>query len=207
VDSASSESDSPCSSLGRPGASAVCIRRSELLGAICLLSSERVSGSTRPCLLACSPTLPISLAEGERRVTSKQRILRYQGVEVVEDQGTARSLATTANRIVIVKRGGLRWVVFRCPCGCGDLLTVNVDRRVPPNWRVIHRGKSVTLMPSVWRTSGCRSHFILWKSQVWLFRNWDRDEDVGPLPETAEKELRLEWWRVLSERQRTGEGR
>lgn len=40
------------------------------------------------------------------------------------------------------------------------------------------RNEAVTLYPSVWRESGCESHFIIWRNQIWLFgTNDDELED------------------------------
>ena len=34
----------------------------------------------------------------------------------------------------------------------------------------------MSLIPSVRRTSGCRSHFIVWRNQIWwCSRRWDDD--------------------------------
>ena len=52
-------------------------------------------------------------------------------------------------------------VAMLCPCGCGAQIQLStVGSR--PRWSVgIENDGSVTLNPSVWRKSGCRSHFFL----------------------------------------------
>lgn len=73
-----------------------------------------------------------------------------------------------------VRRGKLRSVVIKCPDGCGETLVINVDDRAEKAWRLIRRGKNLTLFPSVWRDGGCGSHFIVWKSNIiWC----GKDED------------------------------
>ncbi|MGA8429308.1 MAG: DUF6527 family protein [Candidatus Sulfotelmatobacter sp.] len=66
-----------------------------------------------------------------------------------------------------------------CPCGCGEQLPINLDQRAGPAWRMYKgRNEAVTLYPSVWRESGCESHFIIWRNQIWLFgTNDDELED------------------------------
>jgi hypothetical protein len=66
-----------------------------------------------------------------------------------------------------------------CPCGCGEQLPINLDQRAGPAWRIYKaKNGSVTLYPSVWRESGCESHFIIWRDQIWLFgTNEDEFED------------------------------
>lgn len=49
-----------------------------------------------------------------------------------------------------------------CPCGCKEAIELNLLREVRPRWDVVeHANGTVSLIPSVWRSSGCRSHFIL----------------------------------------------
>ena len=91
---------------------------------------------------------------------------------------------------VLVERGRLRWLVMSCPCGCGDELPINLDNRAGPAWRLYVRGKppKYTLYPSVWRDTGCESHFIVWRSDIFLFNRYSSDLD--PLPsEMGESEL------------------
>lgn len=49
-----------------------------------------------------------------------------------------------------------------CPCGCASQIDLNLDRHIRPYWSlIVHWNGAVSLSPSVWRTSGCRSHFWL----------------------------------------------
>jgi len=43
------------------------------------------------------------------------------------------------------------------------------------------RKGAITIFPSVWRDTGCESHFILWKDQILLFGNRNDDYEVGKL--------------------------
>jgi hypothetical protein len=48
-----------------------------------------------------------------------------------------------------------------------DVLELNLLKQPRPCWSVReHRGGSVTLMPFVWRTQGCRSHFLIRSSRI-----------------------------------------
>ena len=54
-----------------------------------------------------------------------------------------------------------------CPCGCGDVIELNLLGQARPCWSVRqHRDGSVTLTPSVWRRKGCRSHFFVRNSRI-----------------------------------------
>lgn len=51
---------------------------------------------------------------------------------------------------------------MRCPCGCGDSIHLNLLEQESPSWQLrMHKDGSVSLLPSVWRTKGCRSHFFV----------------------------------------------
>lgn len=53
-------------------------------------------------------------------------------------------------------------VALLCPCGCGDLIHLSMLETDSPHWRIrFDQRNHPTLLPSVWRTVGCRSHFIL----------------------------------------------
>jgi hypothetical protein len=64
-----------------------------------------------------------------------------------------------------------------CPSGCGDELAINLDRRAGPAWRLYRTEAALTLFPSVWRDTGCESHFIIWRSRIYLFGSKADDED------------------------------
>ena len=46
---------------------------------------------------------------------------------------------------------------------------MNLDSRVGDAWRFYNRNGRISLFPSIWLTSGCESHFILWSNQVFWF--------------------------------------
>jgi hypothetical protein len=49
---------------------------------------------------------------------------------------------------------------FRCPCGCGALIELNLLPEARPSWQVKpYWDGTVSLYPSVNRLTGCRSHF------------------------------------------------
>jgi hypothetical protein len=67
---------------------------------------------------------------------------------------------------VTVIRGVPRSIIMSCPDGCGETLTVNLDGRAGPAWRTYQRGGRLTVYPSVWRESGCKAHFIIWRDRI-----------------------------------------
>ena len=97
---------------------------------------------------------------------------------VAERQPDAVKLLAKPGDMALVERGVLRSLVIQCPDGCGDIITVNLDERAGPAWRLYRRSETseLTLYPSVWRDSGCGAHFILWRDRlIWC----DGSDDVS----------------------------
>lgn len=75
----------------------------------------------------------------------------------------------------ILKRGSLYLIgdgapwsaALLCPCGCRDVIQLSLLDGDPPRWRLSLDGDGLpTLVPSVRRTQGCRSHFFLRRGRV-----------------------------------------
>lgn len=79
--------------------------------------------------------------------------------------GTTR-LEEAGDAVLISRGGHHRCVMLDCPCGCRSSLPINVDPRSGPAWRLYSPGPMLTLYPSVWRESGCNSHFVVRRGQV-----------------------------------------
>jgi hypothetical protein len=95
------------------------------------------------------------------------RSLQLKGT--VQSRGEASGLLNSPGDAVIIQRGRPRWLLISCPCGCKEEFPINLDSRAGPAWKLYngpHTGLS--LFPSVWRDSGCGSHYIIWHSQILL---------------------------------------
>jgi hypothetical protein len=80
---------------------------------------------------------------------------------------------------VLIARGQPRWLMLRCPCGCGEDIPINLDERAGKAWRYYEGGaRGATVFPSVWRDSGCQSHFIIWGGRILLFDAYGDDETL-----------------------------
>jgi len=103
----------------------------------------------------------------------------FDTVGISESQGDARTaVAARPRHIELVVRGRPRAVVFQCPCRCGEVLSINIDVAAGRAWSAFWHGDALSLLPSVWRTSGCRSHFVLWRNDVWWCGD-DADEHLS----------------------------
>ncbi len=106
------------------------------------------------------------------------RTHRLQLRKVVGSRMEATQHLRSPGDAVLVERGVPRWLLMSCPCGCGAELPINLDARAGKAWRLYrtpHLGLS--LFPSVWRDTDCRSHFIVWRDRIVLFGQ--RDEDLA----------------------------
>jgi hypothetical protein len=83
-----------------------------------------------------------------------------------ETNPAKEQLAETA--FVIVRSGEfLKWACFRCPCGCGEKISLSLAAGRRPLWRVsTDQIGRPTVSPSVWQTAGCYSHFWIRNGRV-----------------------------------------
>lgn len=107
--------------------------------------------------------------------------------------GTLESRSLVAGRLrsvgdlVVVQRGEPRLIVMMCPCGCGEELAINLDSRSGKAWHLYwSKSDQPSLFPSVWRDSGCQSHFIMWRGRIWLL-----DDNHDPLEVNSNNEANL----------------
>lgn len=89
---------------------------------------------------------------------------------VVESRSDVGTLLKKPGDAVIIQRGRPRWLMLKCPCGCGEDIPINLDQRAGKAWRYYEGGgRGVTLFPSIWRDTNCQSHFIVWRGRILLF--------------------------------------
>lgn len=97
----------------------------------------------------------------------------------------ANALLSEPGATVLVHRGVPRSMAMACPDGCGEQLTINLDRRAGPAWRHYLSSAGLSLYPSVWRDTGCQSHFIVWRSKIY-WCDW-HDELDAPIDEIVQR--------------------
>lgn len=62
---------------------------------------------------------------------------------------------------------GQPWLAaLRCPCGCHANIQLPMTPPARPRWQISGGTQKPTLWPSVRRTTGCRSHFVLKQGRV-----------------------------------------
>lgn len=87
---------------------------------------------------------------------------------IVEIEGDTLPKRFPQNQIIHLVDDGESWSAgFHCPCGCGDVLEVALLKGARPRWDLTTDQKGrPTLRPSVWRTTGCRSHFWVREGRI-----------------------------------------
>ncbi len=117
--------------------------------------------------------------------TMRASIYKVLGTAAYHSEAVER--LQSAGDCVIVERGGVtRQLVMKCPDGCGEIISVNLDSRSGPAWRLYSRRGLWTLFPSIDKPEGCQSHFILsygkiiWTDSDWEGADWEAEkvEDV-----------------------------
>lgn len=54
-----------------------------------------------------------------------------------------------------------------CPCGCREHIKISLIRNDRPRWRYrTHNDSTVSLDPSIWRVTGCCSHFTMVRGRI-----------------------------------------
>lgn len=109
-----------------------------------------------------------------------RRVNRLSFRGQAEHHAQAAALALSAGDYSVVHRGVPRSVVMRCPTGCGDLLTINLDPRAGKAWQAQMHNGALTLYPSVWRHEGCRAHFIVWRNALLWCDATGHSVDIDP---------------------------
>lgn len=103
------------------------------------------------------PELPYRIQKQIRRTVG------YSKYVIVDSQAAATEAIKDKSKIVIVgtKQKPKSLLMF-CPCGCQELLRVNLSPAQGRAWRVNFLSDSaMSLYPSVDLDRGCRAHFIV----------------------------------------------
>ncbi|HTT25329.1 MAG TPA: DUF6527 family protein [Candidatus Sulfotelmatobacter sp.] len=66
------------------------------------------------------------------------------------------------NKLYAIGAGTPWLAALRCPCGCDDIIQLSLLEYESPSWSLrLEKDGAPTLVPSVWRSQGCKSHFFL----------------------------------------------
>lgn len=95
---------------------------------------------------------------------------RYQKIEIKDNVPPIGN--TNSSTIVLYRKNEqFSWARFKCPCGCGQMITISLSPDIVPYWETyIHTQngrKTVTFQPSIWISMpNCNAHFYIRNSEV-----------------------------------------
>lgn len=116
----------------------------------------------------------------------KYQDVRYSKVVRAHDQIEAMQLLKPGLLVLVIPDKRPKSVKFICPCGCGEIISVNLMPETGKAWSISYDRKlGLSLWPSVWLTSGCRSHFILRNNKARIL--------LGKMPKMSATKLE-DWW-------------
>jgi hypothetical protein len=104
-------------------------------------------------------------------------VQRLRLLRIVASRSETAGILEQPGEALLVQRGRPRILVLMCPCGCGEEITINLDSQAGPAWGHYLRGGSMTVYPSIWRETGCESHFIILRDRIYLFDRYEREEE------------------------------
>ncbi len=89
----------------------------------------------------------------------------------VKVSGTLTKKLSKKTVYIVEDDGYQEQVAMLCPCGCGRILHMNLLPDERPCWKVTeHKDGTVSLHPSIWRKTDCRSHFWFKNGRVqWVY--------------------------------------
>lgn len=116
---------------------------------------------------------------------------------IVDSRAEAGTKLTAPGDAVLIVRGRPRWLLLKCPCGCGEEIPINLDHRAGKAWRIYERKEEgLTVFPSVWRDTGCQSHFIVWRGRISLYGRWEDGDGLSsyqPRQDALLRKVRAAW--------------
>lgn len=95
---------------------------------------------------------------------------RFKKVIIVE---AGESIEIPSKTLLLTKKGNtFTWVRYKCPCGCGESISLSLSPVISPYWSMAisqDKGKRprVTITPSVYmRNTKCCSHYFITENKV-----------------------------------------
>lgn len=97
---------------------------------------------------------------------------RYRAVFI--DERPEADEMTPQTLYIVGSREAPFCAAMLCPCGCSDVIYLSLVTDDEPRWRVkVYEDGMPTVIPSIWRVVGCRSHFFLFWGRVrWVRERW-----------------------------------
>lgn len=107
---------------------------------------------------------PVAMGNSPR--DSKEPPLHFKSMIIVSGTPNNDSIGDK-EFVAVIHENTPFWALFRCPCGCGNVISLSLQKIHKPNWTVTRtKDGRPTLYPSVWQNKGCCSHFWIKDGRV-----------------------------------------
>ena len=95
----------------------------------------------------------------------KMKYFRYK-IKVIPDNPAPGTLGRNIVYVVGSNKF-VKWAYLKCPCGCEEIIMLPLSKVQRPSWSVKRDfiGRA-TIMPSIFKLDGCKSHFWIKKGKV-----------------------------------------
>lgn len=95
-----------------------------------------------------------------------RRRRRFSGVLIVDSTADAAAELRSHKLVLVGTPEKQKWLRFECPCGCREVLALNLMKSHTPHWTVTgHEDKTLSVYPSVDATT-CGSHFWVRRNEI-----------------------------------------
>lgn len=90
----------------------------------------------------------------------EERKTYYFNTILEKDSTPSNELIKEREFVTVIYKSKPIWALFKCPCGCGYVITLPLQKPHKPKWKIFESefGRP-SLYPSVWQNKGCYSHF------------------------------------------------
>lgn len=96
----------------------------------------------------------------------RRRYEEFTGVVVIDPTIDPSTVLEECNLVLVGTEAKAKWLRFRCPCRCGEILALNLMSSHHPHWTCErHRDGTLTVQPSVDATD-CGSHFWIRQNKI-----------------------------------------
>ena len=95
----------------------------------------------------------------------QERRMSFDGFEYSESRGLPDSNLKDGKLLLTGSAQKPKWLSFKCPCGCGNVVSLNLMESHYPAWSVTFEKRGLTVSPSVDVTT-CGSHFWIRNNQI-----------------------------------------
>jgi hypothetical protein len=97
---------------------------------------------------------------------NRKRRRAFSGVAQLESSIDPTSELAAWKLVLIGSPQKPKWLRLNCPCGCGDVIALNLMTSHRPHWSVqLHDNGTLTVMPSV-DSKNCGSHFWIRRNKI-----------------------------------------